>query len=273
MAKLLQNLIPLLSAIVLLLAAANTVRSQTTSFTYDFWGDQPNDLIYQGSAHFPSRTTFLRLTDALSSQVGRVVHSNPVQFSQGGNQVDFETTVNFIITPGPDNTPADGLAFFIAPVGTTAPTGSNGANLGVFESNGNGAAVFAVEVDTYVNGAWDPLYPHIGIDIGSRASSNTTQVDSSILGQQVTLLINYVGATRMITAKVTAGSKTFEVSYEYDLSDFVTEQVQVGLSASTGQHVATHDIVSWYFTATMVQSKAVARSRKELAGNIIRQFV
>ncbi|XP_057812433.1 mannose/glucose-specific lectin Cramoll-like [Salvia miltiorrhiza] len=271
--QLVQTLTPLLASIALLLAVSNTALSQTTSFTYDFWGDQPKDLIYQGSAHFPTDSTFLRLTDAQPSQVGRVLHSNPVQFSQSGGQVDFETTVNFIITPGADNEPADGLAFFIAPVGSTIPPGSNGANLGIFGSNGNSPSVFAVEIDTYVNGAWDPLYPHIGIDFGSRASSNTTKVDNSILGQQVTARINYVGATRMISVKVTAGSQTFDVNYEYDLSDFVPQQVQVGLSAATGQHVAVHDIVSWYFTATMVQKNAAVRFRKELNGNIIRQFV
>lgn len=271
--QLLQTLTPLLSSIVLLLAVSNTALSQTTSFTYDFWGDQPSDLIYQGSAHFPTDSTFLRLTDALPSQVGRVVHSKPVQFWRSGAQVDFETTVNFIIRPGADNEPADGLTFFIAPVGTTIPPGSNGANLGVFDSNGNGPSVFAVEIDTYVNGAWDPNYRHIGIDIGSRASSNTTEVDSNILGQQVNVRINYVGATRMISVRLTAGSQTFDVSYEYDLSDFLPQQVQVGLSAATGLHVAAHDIVAWYFTATMVQqTNAAARSRKELAGNIIRQF-
>ncbi|XP_057812427.1 lectin-like [Salvia miltiorrhiza] len=271
MAKLLQTL---MSIALLLAASATTARSQSTAFTYDFWGDQPTDLTYQGDAHFPSDSTFLRLTDAQANKVGRVLYSNPVQFSQTGGQVDFETTVNFIITPGSGNSAADGLTFFIAPVGSTIPSSSSGSNFGIFGSSGSSPSVFAVEVDTYVNGGWDPNYPHIGIDIGSRSSSNTTEVDSSILGQQVTARINYAAATKMIAVRVTAGSETFEVSYEYDLSGFLPEQVQVGLSASTGTYMATHDIVAWYFTATMVQNDGdvAAKSRKELGGNI-RQVV
>ncbi|XP_057812435.1 lectin alpha chain-like [Salvia miltiorrhiza] len=274
MANLLQTLI---SITLLLAAAANTAQSQSTTFTYDFWGDQPTDLTYQGDAHFPSDSTFLRLTDLQTYQVGRVLYSKPVQFSQAGGQVDFETTVNFIITPSATNLAADGITFFIAPVGSTIPSGSVGANLGIFSSSGNSPSVFAVEFDTYVNSPWDPNYPHIGIDIGSRESRNTTEVDGAIVGQQVTARINYVGATKMITVSATAGSKTFEVIYEYDLSGFLPEQVQVGLSAASGlsqPYVAIHDIVSWYFTATMVaQNNAGARSWMELAGNIIRQFV
>ncbi|XP_057812421.1 lectin alpha chain-like [Salvia miltiorrhiza] len=277
MAKLLQTLIPLLSSVVVLLAAAaNTAQSQSTSFTYDFWSDKPTDLTYQGQAHFPSDSTFLRLTNPIIGSVGRVLYSNPVQFSQAGGQVDFETTVNFIITPSPTNLTADGITFFIAPVGSTIPNGGTGGNLGIFGFSGNSPSVFAIEFDTFVNNPWDPSYPHIGIDIGSRESRNTTEFSEGIIRQLVSARINYVGATKMITVTATNGWKTVEVSYEYDLSGFLPEQVQVGLSAASGlsqPYVATHDIVLWNFKATMVQTNSSARSRKELAGNIIRQFV
>lgn len=265
MAKFLQTLIPILSSIALLLAAANTAQSQSTSFTYDFWGEQPTDLIYQGDAHFPSDTTFLRLTSAKNYVVGRVLHSKLVQFWKTGGQVDFETTINFIITPNPGHSAADGLVFFIAPVGSTMPSGAGGANFGVFDASGNGPSVFAVEFDTYINSGWDPNYRHIGIDLGSWRSRNTTKVGDAIVGQQVTARINYVEATKMITAHVTAGSERFEVSYEYDLSGFLPQQVQVGLSASTGisgNYIATHDVVSWYFTSTMVNTGAGDKIRQ-----------
>ncbi|XP_057812447.1 lectin alpha chain-like [Salvia miltiorrhiza] len=253
MAKLLQTLIPILFSIALLLAAA---RSQTISFTYDFSGDQhPKDLTYQGTAHFSSDTTYLRLTDAKAAQAGRVLYSNPVQFWQTGGQVDFETTINFIITPIEDILPADGITFFVAPVGSTIPAGSTGGNLGIFNSSGTGPTVFAVEFDPYANDHWDSNFRHVGIDLGSRVSSNTTEVGGAITGQQVTARINYEEATKMITVHVIAGTKKFDVSYEFDLGSFLPEKVQVGLSASTGDNVATHDIVSWYFSATMVNMK------------------
>ncbi|KAL1563431.1 non-specific serine/threonine protein kinase [Salvia divinorum] len=255
MAKLVQTLLPILSSIALLLAAANTACSQMTSFTYDFSGEHPKDLTYQGDARFQSETTYLRLTDAEASKVGRVLYPTPFQFWQASGQVDFETTINFIITPKEDRLPADGIAFFIAPDGSTIPAGSTGANLGVFDSSGSYPSVFAVEFDPHANNPWDPSFRHVGIDIGSRTSSNTTEVGGAITGQQVSAQINYAGATKMITVRVTAGNKTFDVSYEKDLSSFLPQKVQVGLSASTGDDFASHDIVSWYFSATMVNRK------------------
>ncbi|KAH6771980.1 hypothetical protein C2S52_005267 [Perilla frutescens var. hirtella] len=263
MAKLLQTLIPLA---LLLAVAPTTARSQTTSFTYDFYGSQPTDLTYQGDAHFPSETTFLRLANPQTASIGRVLYSTPIQFWEEGAQVDFETTINFIITPNGDATPADGLTFFIAPVGSTIPASSSGGNFGIFGSSGTSPSVFAVEFDTYTNGAWDPDYRHVGIDIGSRASSNTTEVDGAIIGQQVTARIDYEEATKVISVAVAAGSKTYEVSYVYDLSTLVDQQVQVGLSAATGDYVATHDVVSWYFTSTLVHTAANAAAN-------IRQYV
>lgn len=263
----------LITLISITLAAV--AQSQTTSFTYDFYGDQPTDLTYQGDARFPSDSTFLRLTEAQPNRIGRVLYKDPVQFWIDRGQVDFETTINFIITPNAlNNDPADGVAFFIAPVGSTIPSGSGGANFGIFGSDGTSPNLFAVEFDTYVNGAWDPSYPHIGIDIGSKRSSNTTNVGDSIIGRQVNARINYVGATKMLSVHVTAGSDRFEVSYQYDLSRLLTQRVQVGLSAATGELTASHDIVSWYFTATMGNSLTggTKMSRKHLDGGDIIQM-
>ncbi|XP_047969923.1 mannose/glucose-specific lectin Cramoll-like [Salvia hispanica] len=250
----LQTLIPLL---FLLLASAGLARSQTTSFTYDFYGEQPTDLIYQGDAHFPSDSTYLRMTDTDSSgtplqyRVGRAVYSRPIQFWQAGAQVDLETTIKFIITPkSGDTNPADGFAFFIAPVGS--PVGSTGGNFGVFGSGQPPA--FAVEFDIFSNPGNDPSYRHVGIDIGSTASKNTTDVGNAILGQEVTARINYGQASKVISVGVAAGSENFEVSYVYDLSNLLPQEVEVGISAATGGQIAVHDLVSWYFTSTLVHT-------------------
>ncbi|KAG6423927.1 hypothetical protein SASPL_114335 [Salvia splendens] len=259
MARLLQTLIPLLSCIALLLATANKAWSQTTSFTYDFYGGpKPTDLIYQGDAHFPSDSTYLRLTNTDSSgnplqyRVGRDVYSKPIQFWEAGAQVDLETTVKFIINPkSGDSNPADGFTFFVQPVGS--PVGFTGGSFGIFDSSGQNPSVFAVEFDIFVNGGVDPNYRHVGIDIGSNVSKNTTDVGTALIGQEVTASIDYEEATKVIRVHVTAGSKTFEVSYVYDLSTILPQQVEVGISASTGGQIAVHDLISWYFTSTLVK--------------------
>ncbi|XP_057812425.1 mannose-specific lectin alpha chain-like [Salvia miltiorrhiza] len=266
MAKLLHTLI---SIALLLAAAANTARSQTTFFSYDFWGQQqPNPLLYQGDAYFPPQHTFLRMTKTTASgalatySLGRIVYPNKITFWEAGAQVDFETTLNFIITPKPGDThPADGFTFFIAPFGL--PLGFAGGSFGIFNSAGTASSVFAVEFDIYSNAGVDPSYRHVGIDIESNVSKNVTNVGNALLGQQVTARINYQGATKRISVNVVAGSQTYEVSYVYDLSTILPQQVQVGISASTGVYVAVHDLISWYFTSTLVRTCAAAGHEEE----------
>ncbi|KAG6420901.1 hypothetical protein SASPL_117445 [Salvia splendens] len=233
MAKLFQTLIPVLSSIALLLAIANTAWSQTTSFTYDFYGGpKPTDLLLQGDANFPSGSTYLRLTrtddsgNPLTYRVGRAVYSNPITFWLDGAQ----------------------------PVGS--PIGFTGGSFGIFDESGQNPSTFAVEFDIFTNPGVDPSYPHVGIDIESNVSKNTTDVGDALIGQEVTARIDYEEATKVISVHVTAGSKTFEVSYVYDLSTILPQQVEVGISATTGGQVAVHDLISWYFTSTLVHTSA-----------------
>ncbi|KAH6787406.1 hypothetical protein C2S52_006958 [Perilla frutescens var. hirtella] len=80
------------------------------------------DLTYQGDAHLPSDSTYLRLTKKddsgtpLSDSAGRVLYSSLMQFWKEGVQVDLETTIKFIITPTNDHPIGDDLVFFIAPL-------------------------------------------------------------------------------------------------------------------------------------------------------------
>ncbi|XP_047947718.1 agglutinin-2-like [Salvia hispanica] len=246
-----------------------SILGPTTSFQYDFNGEQPPDLLLQGDAQFPSDSTNLRLINTddsgkpLPYRVGRAVYSNPIQFWQDGAQVDFETTLKFIINPVNSN-PGDGLAFFIQPVGN--PIGSSGGALGIFGSQN--PSVFAVEFDPFINPN-DPNYRHVGIDIDSNVSKNTTDVGDAILGQEVTARINYQQSSKLISVSVTAGSQTFEVSYVHDLSTLLPQQVEVGISASTGGVVAVFEVISWYFTSTLVYSGA----NRELEDTNLRQYV
>lgn len=175
-----------------------------------------------------------------------------VRLYEDGRRADFETNVTFIITPTNTN-PGEGLTFFMCPLGSYYPWGSEGGGLGVFTwPIGAPDKVFAVEFDNHVNGESDPSYRHIGIDLGSIRSSNTTWVGTSLLGQVVTARIKYVAAISLITVNVEAGSQRFEVSLVFDLSALLYEQVQVGLSASTSQGAtALHNIISWSFTSSI----------------------
>ncbi|XP_047978648.1 agglutinin-2-like [Salvia hispanica] len=136
-----QNLKPMTVSLFVILAMTTKAYSQSeaTSFTYDFYGDKTTTLTYQGDAFFPSDSTFLRLTktDAAGvpekNSVGRALYTEPILFRAEGAVASFETTIDFQITSREgDNNPADGLAFFMAPVGSTIPAGSFGGGLGVY---------------------------------------------------------------------------------------------------------------------------------------------
>lgn len=252
MAKLLQTPIPLFFCIALFLMLANKAISQETHFSFNSFISSPTDLTYQGDAHVPVGATFLRLTktDAngvpQSSSVGRVLYSKPFKLWENKLAVSFNTTIKFTITPtkGPG---ADGLAFFMAPVGTTIPEGSYGGDLGLFDISGESPAFFAVEFDLYAND-WDPSHNlrHIGIDINSVKSSSFVQFGDSCVGKEAQLHIQYDGVN-LIYVLLTCDQESRLLEYEYDLGKILPPQVQLGIASSTGDLVALHDINYWSF--------------------------
>lgn len=253
----------LLTLFVMLLANRLGHSQDVTSFAYGPFdpNPNPNDLIYEGGAHVPEGASYLRLTQTdssgnpLSWNVGRVLHSWPVQFWEDSRQATFETTITFLITPSAQGA-ADGLVFFIAPPNAIFDQTSSGENFGIFNGSAGGTApsVFAVEFDTFINRGRDPSYRHIGIDIESINSMNTTQFDSAT-GQLVNARINYDANTKTISVVASSGSQRASVRYVFDLKTILPQQVEVGISSSTGQSVSQlgiHDLISWYFTSSLV---------------------
>ncbi|XP_057810253.1 agglutinin-2-like [Salvia miltiorrhiza] len=227
-----------------------------TDFTYNFL--QLPDLVYEGDAH-----SYLVLTkidasgNPLKHSYGRIIHSDPVQlWSTPNEKADFETTVKFI--PSSSNySPADGLVFFMVPVGHNFPSDPDGGNLGIYPGP-HCPKVFAVEFDIFPNNEWDPPYPHVGINIETRASQYNVRIPEPFMGNEVTLRINYVASEGRIYVNVSNGteSKEFHNTKPLDLSSFLPEQVQVGLAGSTGDLVAKHDVSLWGFSSNLVKNGA-----------------
>ncbi|KAL8557714.1 hypothetical protein ACS0TY_004985 [Phlomoides rotata] len=257
------KLLQTLSFLTLFLMLANQlVHSQRdVSFSYDKFTQNTLGLNFQGWAHVPEGSTFVRLCQWITS-AGRVLYSQPIQFWDFfyvwpptfqspipfSQFLTFDTTINFLITPF--GHAADGLTFFIAPVNTTIPSGATGGNLGIFNgSTGRTPNLFAVEFDNFIDG-WDPYFHHIGINIESRISRNTTRFGSAT-GQLVTARITYNPWTTTISVVATSGSQTASLSYVFDLSTILHRQVQVGISAATGQAAAFNNLISWNFTSSL----------------------
>jgi hypothetical protein len=91
-----------------------------------------------------------------------------------GNLTDFTTHFSFVIDSQNNTNYADGLAFFLAPSGSTIPDGSEGGSMGLARLNHSLNTTVnhfvAVEFDIYSNIEWDPPGVHVGIDINSMES-------------------------------------------------------------------------------------------------------
>lgn len=247
---------------LLFLMLTNKVHSQdVTSFTFDTFSSNTINLTYQGDARVLPGNKFLSLAgtepsgQAKKESVGRVLYSKAIKFweSSPARQASFETTIRFLIKPS-INGAAEGLAFFIAPVNTTIPDGSVGGNLGIFNGSTT-PSIFAVEFDTNYN-AWDPIYHHIGINVESRQSKNVTMFEAGN-GQMITARINYNSNTKTISVVAFSLWQIAEVSYVFDLKTVLPEEVQVGITSSTGWYISAvgiPDIISWYFTSSLVRS-------------------
>ncbi|KAL8482900.1 hypothetical protein ACS0TY_025804 [Phlomoides rotata] len=247
---------PFLLLLLLSLFLANRVQSQT-SFHIDSFYPKSDGLTYERDAFVPDGTRYLSLVatgasgKAQKSSVGRVLYENPVKLWDEGQQASFETTIKLAVSPV-NKYPADGMTFFIVPVNSTKPTGGQGGGLGIYSAVTNGSPIVAIEIVAYANSYIDPNIRHIGININSKVSQNATSFESA-MGQIVSARISYAALTRRITVVATYGFMTSTVEYVHDLKDLLPQQVQVGLSASTGpNHACNFNVFSWYFASSMV---------------------
>ncbi|MED6137132.1 hypothetical protein PIB30_062103 [Stylosanthes scabra] len=180
-------------------------------------------------------------------------------WEEGTNRLaSFETQFSFYLGGPPG---ADGLAFFIAPSDTTIPPGSAGGTLGLFDPNTalNSSAnqVVAVEFDDYFLGNdWDPSYSHIEIDVNSIRPS-TARRWSYLAGEILNVVISYNPNTKTLAAvvKYPFGGQ-YEVSQVVDLRTVLPEWVRVGFSAASGLGIQTHNLISWSFTSSLLNTTA-----------------
>ncbi|KAL8547762.1 hypothetical protein ACS0TY_007191 [Phlomoides rotata] len=231
------------------------VESQSsTIFNIDAFTPHSLLLTYERDAFVPPDTTYVRLVpgpNLIGSSTGRVLYSAPVRLWEQNTQASFQTTITFQITPL-EHSARYGMTFFMVPVNSTTSTGGWGGNLGIYNAVIPGSAIFAVEFDPFID-SFDPSYPHIGININSIRSQNTTRFENAT-GTLVTARITYDVPTRMISVVATYGSITATVSFAFNLKALLPQQVQVGLSASTSLSVlaSNFDVFTWHFNSTMV---------------------
>ncbi|KAK7282626.1 hypothetical protein RIF29_11553 [Crotalaria pallida] len=266
------SLLPLLvffTTIFLMLLNMRVNSSSISSFSYNGFTMDEEDLIFQGDAHLLSthhlfNSNVVQLTktnrsgEPQKNTVGRVLYYAPIQlYNTMGRVSNFESNIKFILTK-PSSKPADGLAFFIAPINNRKiPMDSKGGFLGLFNEttafNNPSNQILAIEFDTY-NNTWDPNYAHIGININSIESLEHVRWEIKE-GQEFNARITHDPFTGNlnVTSFYSGGDKHYDVSYVFNLRGVLPEWVVVGLTASSGNDgVQVHTILSWDFRSTLV---------------------
>ena len=237
-----------LALFLVLLTKANS--TNTVSFTVSKFSPRQQNLIFQGDAAI-SPSGVLRLTKVDSNDVpttgslGRALYAAPIQIwdSETGKVASWATSFKFNVF-SPDKT-ADGLAFFLAPVGSK-PQYKAGF-LGLFNSDSKNMSLqtVAVEFDTYYNQKWDPASRHIGIDVNSIKSVKTAPWGFAN-GQVAQILITYNADTSLLVASLVHPSRktSYILSETVSLKSNLPEWVNIGF-------VETHDVFSWSFASKL----------------------
>jgi serine/threonine protein kinase len=206
------------------------------------------------------------LTEVQQWSVGRATYVSPMHLwdKASGNLTDFTTHFSFVIDSRQNANITyygDGLAFFLAPNGSTT-TDNSGGVMGLCRRNQTLNTTdnhfVAVEFDPYSN-TWDPPIAHVGIDINSMQSvANVSWLRANISiteGRANEAWITYNSTSHnlsvLFTGLINNATVWQSFSYKIDLRDHLPEWVTFGFSAATGYATAIHTIRTWAFSLTL----------------------
>ncbi|KAM2839310.1 hypothetical protein COP1_030925 [Malus domestica] len=245
------------------------------SFNFSSFPNGLTNLFIEGDAFVDG--TFLRLTKSAADirqdqSVGRATYSQPFLLRENatGKLADFTTNFTFVIDSVGKRRYADGLAFFLAPNGSSLNTTVGvGGSLGlpvINPLNNESTNLYpfvAVEFDVFTNNRTsikDPVGDHIGIDINSVNSKVRKPWNGSITtGGENNARIRYDSGSKILSVVYTSfvnGVPVWRnISYIVDLNEYLQGYVVVGFSAATGTLTALHKINSWNFSSTELRDE------------------
>ncbi|CAL5438486.1 unnamed protein product [Camellia sinensis] len=222
------------------------------SFNFTSFNRDINHINYTGDALSSDPVIQLTLISnkPMTTSIGRATYFKPMHLwdKATGALADFNTHFSFVINSLNQTPYADGIAFFLAPVGFPIPAVQEGSGIGlvsreqvfnpVFHSSSN--PLVAVEFDTYHNPEYDPPSDHVGIDINYIQSiKKCDMVDSKNLS---------VAFTGFLDENTTIMQELYHI---VDLRKYLPEWVTFGFSATTGIQVETHTLHSWNFNSNI----------------------
>lgn len=239
------------TSVALLACILTTAPCAVAAFTYpNFASTNGLNLVGDAFQHGPR----LRLTRADRHQIGGAWHITKQHVAAG-----FQTSFAFEVSEPDPNFGADGFAFIVQNVSSTALDQGSGSSLG-FMDIGTGAGLenfLAVEFDTHNSGiTFDTNGNHIAIQSKStgqpRIFLGSANPPFTIQGGGIhTAQITYEPGVLRIAVD---NSPTPLLQVNVDLGALLgltDHRAWVGFTAATGAAWENHDILSWTFATTV----------------------
>lgn len=251
------------------------------SVSFNFPNFQPNvpTITFEGDSFASDEALQLtknQVDDNLTSSVGRATYSQPVPIWDAKTRrlTDFTTHFSFVMSARNPAEYGEGISFFLAPFNSKIPDNSSDGYLALFSpetalNNDSRNQIVAVEFDSNKN-RWDPSSDHVGINVNSIASEKTVLWKSSIkTAATANAWVSYNSTTQNLSVFLTYAHKPVyrgnsSLWHVVDLREILPETVRVGFSASTGEVVELHKIISWSFNSTLGTSDGKEKNKTGL---------
>lgn len=251
------------------------------SVSFNFSNFQPNvpTITFEGDSFASDEALQLtknQVDDNLTSSVGRATYNQPVPIWDAKTRrlTDFTTHFSFVMSAPNPAAYGEGISFFLAPFNSKIPDKSSDGYLALFSpetalNNDSRNQIVAVEFDSNKN-RWDPSSDHVGINVNSIASEKTVLWKSSIkTAATANAWVSYNSTTQNLSVFLTYAHKPVyrgnsSLWHVVDLREILPETVRVGFSASTGEVVELHKIISWSFNSTLETSDGKEKNKTGL---------
>jgi glucose/arabinose dehydrogenase len=192
----------------------------------------------------------LQLTPDANNQAGSAFYDQGFQID--GNS-SFSTQFQFRLSGGNGTSGADGFAFVFHNDNRGASAlGAFGGNVGYSNINNS----FAIEFDTYKNGAGDPDANHLSLlrngNVNTAVSNALTGIDLNS-GAPMNAWIDYDGATNQLNvylSTTTTKPPTATLTQTIDLAATLGNRAFFGFTGGTGGLRNLQEIQNWTFNTT-----------------------